>query len=81
MTISTLEDAVSILEKWLIANAPEKSVVLHLSPKKVQEELGFSPSTFWYALMKIQEQQPDFRQPMYVTVYNHYYIAQQENHE
>lgn len=68
----TLEDAVSILEKWLIANAPEKYRAFHLNPKKIQDELGFSPSTFWYALMKIQEKHPNLKQPWLFMIPNHY---------
>lgn len=72
MTISTLDAAVSILEKWLIANAPPKAVYLHFSPKELQEELGFSPSTFWYAMYKLREEnRVNFYEPWLFSVFSH----------
>lgn len=51
-----LENAIAIVENWLIPQCVGKRVFF-INPSKAQEDLGLTEKIFWFAIFTLIEQQ------------------------
>jgi hypothetical protein len=51
-----LENAIAIVENWLIPQCVGKRVFF-INPSKAQEDLGLTEKIFWFAIFTLVEQQ------------------------
>ena len=51
-----LENAIAIVENWLIPQCVGKRVFF-INPSKAQEDLGLTEKIFWFAIFSLIEQQ------------------------